>query len=520
MITAPSPDRARTGCVLVVEDDPTQRLTYAAMAGLTGLDVLDFPDAESVIAHLDTADDAEVALMVLDVDLGTGSGLDVLRWARGRRQLATVPVILLTGHDDVDARVAGLGAGANDYVGKPVHPRELRARIDAHLRTTTSWNTVLQDDLTRRAALGEAVAAAAVDAGPERVRDVIEALVADLPGARRAIVVPLTAAGTDAATGAGRDDGAVTAAVLAHHRQQGAFVFAHDDRSLACAPLGIGDRTGGLLLVERDRSSGVSADRLLASCIDAATVIAPVLAEHVLGPSALAVTHDRISRIIESSAHKPVFQPIVDLGSGEVVGYEGLTRFPDGRPDLVFADAARVGLSALLHRATVTSMLDAAAGLPDHCYVAINASPDVVVGGHLTGLLPTDRDVVVEITEHDRVEDYDRLVTAVRGLGPRVRLAVDDAGAGYSSLQHILSLRPDLIKLDRSLVAGLHTDPGQEAMVAGLVHFAGRTGARIVAEGIEDADEMQAARALGVDYGQGYHLGRPAPVGEAAVSRG
>ena len=95
---------------------------------------------------------------------------------------------------------------------------------------------------------------------------------------------------------------------------------------------------------------------------------------------------------------------------------------------------------------------------------------------------------------------------------------IDDVGAGYAGLQQILKLRPDILKLDMSLVRDVDLDPARRSLVAALVHFASETGARLVAEGIERLEEREALRTLGVDYGQGYLLGRPGKIGDAPKS--
>jgi EAL domain-containing protein (putative c-di-GMP-specific phosphodiesterase class I) len=144
-------------------------------------------------------------------------------------------------------------------------------------------------------------------------------------------------------------------------------------------------------------------------------------------------------------------------------------------------------------------------------------SPETVLSSRLDALLdrvPVDR-VVLEITEHAHIADYVKLreaLTTLRSLG--VRLAIDDAGAGYASLRHILQLAPDCIKLDISLTRDIHAVRSQRAMAAALVAFAGETGASIIAEGIETAEELATLRDLGVEFGQGYYLGRPAPLSE------
>ena len=132
---------------------------------------------------------------------------------------------------------------------------------------------------------------------------------------------------------------------------------------------------------------------------------------------------------------------------------------------------------------------------------------------------PVRSQVVLEITEHVGIEDYVALREAVARLGNDVRFAVDDAGAGFASLRHILELAPSHVKLDRALITRIDTDPARQALVAGLVHFAEAIGAVLIAEGVETVAERDALMGLGVRFGQGYLLGRPAPAGVASRGR-
>jgi EAL domain-containing protein (putative c-di-GMP-specific phosphodiesterase class I) len=116
---------------------------------------------------------------------------------------------------------------------------------------------------------------------------------------------------------------------------------------------------------------------------------------------------------------------------------------------------------------------------------------------------------VLEITEHDAIEDYAALRAALAVLGPTVRLAVDDAGAGYASFRHILELAPDLVKLDLGLIRGIDGDLARQALLAGMVHFAVKREILLVAEGIETGEELDVLRSLAIPCGQGYLLGRP-----------
>jgi len=153
--------------------------------------------------------------------------------------------------------------------------------------------------------------------------------------------------------------------------------------------------------------------------------------------------------------------------------------------------------------------------MSDVSSLSVNVSPATILSGRLDRIIDSvaaDR-VILEITEHDRVDDYSAMTHALVALRNRgVRLAIDDAGAGYASLRHILELSPDLIKLDVSITRGLFENAGNRALVSGLRDFGREIGAILVAEGIETAAELAAARDLGVALGQGFFLGMPEPI--------
>jgi EAL domain-containing protein (putative c-di-GMP-specific phosphodiesterase class I) len=225
--------------------------------------------------------------------------------------------------------------------------------------------------------------------------------------------------------------------------------------------------------------------------------------------------------VITRSDLRVVFQPIISTDTGRLVGAEALARFdafnpadlPDP-PDAVFAEAATVGLGVELELLAVRTALVAAAALPEDLYVSINVSPGALLSPLLTDCLlatrlPLDR-IVLEITEHVSVPDYDVLAARaeeLRLLG--VRLAVDDAGAGFASFRHILKLCPEYIKLDRTLIENISEDPARRALAAAMVLFAFEMGSAVVAEGVETLAELRTAQTLGIDAAQGFLLGRP-----------
>jgi EAL domain-containing protein (putative c-di-GMP-specific phosphodiesterase class I) len=221
---------------------------------------------------------------------------------------------------------------------------------------------------------------------------------------------------------------------------------------------------------------------------------------------------DEVRSIVAGRAFRPVFQPVVDLATGEVLGHEALTRFDSGRsPDLVIEDAHAVGLGVELETACADAAVRAAAALPAGGWLAVNLSPESVIAGSVrTVVAEADRPVVVEITEHVEVQSYGAVRAAIGGC-PGVRIAVDDAGAGYASLRHILELQPDFVKLDIGLVRNIDTDPARQALAAGLHHYADQTGTMLIAEGVETPAERDALQRLGVPLAQGYLFGRPGP---------
>jgi EAL domain-containing protein (putative c-di-GMP-specific phosphodiesterase class I) len=229
----------------------------------------------------------------------------------------------------------------------------------------------------------------------------------------------------------------------------------------------------------------------------------------------------RIERIIATGAFHPVFQPIVDLSTRAAVGYEGLTRFGDGlAPDHVFAEAGRAGVGFQLEAATLERVIAESVALPANAWLGLNVSAALTVEHDLLARVLRDvsRPVVLEITEHDTINDYPAVCAAIALLGSDVRIAVDDAGAGVANFSHIVELHPQFVKLDMSLVRRVDRDITRQALIVGLSHFAHATEAFVIAEGIETEAELQALIDLGVVLGQGYLLGFPSALPDLAAT--
>ena len=291
-----------------------------------------------------------------------------------------------------------------------------------------------------------------------------------------------------------------------------------------------------VVIVDRDPAHG----HYLAAVLEAAglhTVLADTVEEGeelaatssavvLHGPQKPAVLRDldpharerreQLRGVIDRRAFEGVFQPMVALYKAEVVGYEALTRFDDGTPpDHRFADAAALGLGPELELATIGAAVAAARELPPGRFVSINLSPELILTHRdeleaAIGDLHADHPVVLELTEHDVVHDYASLRANLSRFDPPVQLSVDDAGAGFSTLRHVVMLDPEYVKLDRTWVSEIDTDPTRQALVAGLSHFARTTGCQLVAEGIESESERDTLADLDVSLGQGFLLGPPA----------
>jgi EAL domain-containing protein (putative c-di-GMP-specific phosphodiesterase class I)/DNA-binding NarL/FixJ family response regulator len=235
----------------------------------------------------------------------------------------------------------------------------------------------------------------------------------------------------------------------------------------------------------------------------------------------------RIRRSIEEGLLEMVLQPICELGRRRAVGYEALSRFhlePQQPPNVWFAEAAEVGLLAELEMAAVESALALLPSLAPTTFLTVNVSPATAATTELLEAVSRTRAagrVVIEITEHAPIDDYEQMGQALARLRRQgVRVAIDDAGAGFASLRHIVRLAPELIKIDGALTRDITASRTQRALTSALIAYARETGTEIVAEGLETDAQIAELRKLGVGWGQGYRLGRPAPPAVQAERHG
>ncbi|HTU68603.1 MAG TPA: EAL domain-containing protein [Steroidobacteraceae bacterium] len=230
---------------------------------------------------------------------------------------------------------------------------------------------------------------------------------------------------------------------------------------------------------------------------------------------------ERITIAIGSEQPTIVYQPIFDIATRRIAGFESLSRFnvePHQPPDRWFADAAQVGMGTELELAAIRAALRGLPSMPADTYLSVNCSPQTILSPGLALLLDgVDlARVVLEITEHDFIDDYPTLLAALKPLrAGGLCVAIDDAGAGYASLRHVLNIQPEMIKLDVSLTRNIDSDPMRRALASALIAFARESKARIVAEGIETAAELDMLKRLGASCAQGYFLARPMPLKDA-----
>jgi EAL domain-containing protein (putative c-di-GMP-specific phosphodiesterase class I) len=226
-------------------------------------------------------------------------------------------------------------------------------------------------------------------------------------------------------------------------------------------------------------------------------------------------SRDRIELALAQDGPTMLFQPIVSLSTGTVVEVEALARFagtPIREPDRWFAEAASVGLGRALELQAIERAISWLPELPRPLCMAVNAGPDTFCSFELIDMLAAsapDR-IVVELTEHVGIEDFPALHRAckrLRTIGAEV--AIDDTGTGFASLSLVLEVAPEVIKLDRELTANIDLDPVRRALAGALVTFGAEIGAKVVAEGVETAAELDVLADLGIGYGQGFYICRP-----------
>ncbi len=471
--------------VLVVDDDQMIRHVFVAALSRAGYRTLDAASGEAALKLL-VENEVDVAL--IDLEMPGLSGLDLATRVRADQRHESISIIFVSGHGTLNSKLAGLQAGGNDYLVKPLALEELLARVAAHLRDRTRWLERLDRQLAARSKLARRIAELDSSTSlPVLERELLSLLSTELRIQDVALLLDLPAVMK------GDDELSI--------RHAGDVVRVR-------VPL----RAGGALVGFIEASVDGPPQQAVSTLSDLSPQIGAVVAEGLASRGTTAEDTGWVRDLIDGDGLGQVYQPVVMLPERRVVGYEGLTRFADGTPpDVGFARAAAVRAGTELERAAIERLIAGAAHLPETAWLSLNLSATTLMDDGLAAILATaSRPLVLELTENEHVEDYAAVRDRLAQL-PGVQLAVDDAGAGYASLRHIFELRPHFIKLDRSWITGIDHDPVRQALVRGVLGFSRAFDARVVAEGVERAEEENALTRLGVPMAQGYAFGRPEP---------
>ncbi|HEX3428381.1 MAG TPA: EAL domain-containing protein [Candidatus Limnocylindrales bacterium] len=523
---------ATTQRVLIADDDPAIRSLLERVLRREGFATALAATGREAIEQIERQD---VDVLLLDVHMPELDGISTLREIRADDRWRTMSIILMTGSVAEAERVRGLEYGADDYLSKPFALKELAARVRAQLRGRAAWTREIERARGDRRRL-----AAAVEELPRDVPLVMLAanLVERLPsvlGLDGVAILHFSSGSVRAIAGSGAlrttfPPGKLLPRAIgreiATRAEMGPWLEAvagdakttTDALDVAYVPFRLGPTPkplGCLVYARRPGSSSGPLSHQLPDLIDSTDFIVAILRPVVEQAETAGVAVARLQRIIVRQEFDIYLQPIVRLDTGVVIAVEALTRFHDRvRADLQFAEAATHGLGLQLQRTTLEAAIEAAATLPASVALSVNLSADVLL---LEPTLPAimagaNRPLIVEITEHERIDDYSAVRDAFDRLGPNMKLAVDDAGSGFASLRHILALRPSYVKLDIEWVHAIDRDPVKRSLVSGLAYFARETACELIAEGIETEGELEAIRELGIQLGQGYLLGRPQPL--------
>lgn len=510
--------------VLVVDDDGVARSVVASVLRHAGMRTI---EADSGRTALGVLSSRTVDAAVVDHTMPGMSGLELTSKLRETQDHRPIPILFLSSEDSAAVRIAALQAGATDFMVKPMPYDEIVARVESQLRLSSGWSATVQG-LQERAATVVDLAGYGAEASPTvTARLICERISAAHGGTAVAVYSWVERSGDPcllAATGDHAGGAVEAAARMARRPGAGPWAEPTTDWGgppgsppwLVGCPLWRHQVVVGMLVLGADSRSR---DEIMAAGMDYAPTVSLLLGPALTESRRANQSRELVERTLTTGAFQPVFQPIVQVSTGRVRGYEALTRLSSGQPIVaLLSEATEAGMRAECEMRLLTAALDQARVLDD-VWVSVNLSPSVLVerteevGTVIAG---SGCRVVIELTENERIEDYGAVRGALGRLGGQVRLSVDDTGAGYASLRHVVDLHPDFLKLDRSWVTGLDHDPTRQALVAGMVAFCGHTGTEMIAEGVETGAELAALVELDVHLAQGYLLGRPCPAGEVA----
>lgn len=268
-----------------------------------------------------------------------------------------------------------------------------------------------------------------------------------------------------------------------------------------------------------DRSLGKKALEVIRACAD---MVSNLIEDALSVSNSLREKKIRIGHVIEHRSVQIVYQPIYRLADNRLVNFEALARFPHHpprSPDVWFDEANEVGAGPTLELIAIEAALEGLSQLPVETSLSLNLSPGTALTPEFHRLFEASAcaRLILELTEHAPVTDYEEMK---RNLAPYrakgLRLAIDDVGAGHASFRHIVDLQPDLIKLDCLLTRNIDTDLARRTLAKAITSFGRTMGCEVVAEGVETSSELATLREAGATKVQGYLLGRPMALAQAA----
>ncbi|MDX6542120.1 MAG: hypothetical protein QOI71_3730 [Gaiellales bacterium] len=523
--------------VLIADDEPEFRAALAEVVERA-------PGLELVGAAGSAADAIELArrlhpsVAVIDVSMGGGGGPGV---ARDLKQLAPdVRVLALSAYDDQGTVRQMLEAGAAGYLLKGTSARELVLAIER----TAGGEEVLSPGIhdPRVPPAGRSVEAAPA----ERARPLTVIVADDHPDFLRALSRIIQREPDFELVGKARDTTAAVRAAalykpdvaLVDWRMPGAgsaMAMAEIARSSpetrVVALSASGESEAVFEMLRAGASSyvvkSVTPDDLVEVIRTTAAgrgALSPAVLGEVVAQMVRPEDHDesdaeslrRIRSVIDERAFEIAYQPIVALADDSVIGVEALARFdtePKRSSDVWFGEALEVGLGTALDMAAAERALQILPELPPGIDLFLNVRPESISSERFADVMAGIKaeSVVLELTEHAPVRNYARLTGMLSDLrDDGFRIAVDDVGAGYASLRHLLNVSPDILKIDISLCRCIESDRARQVLAGALASLGREIGATVVAGGIETGPELQAVRELGIECAQGYYLGRPA----------
>ena len=545
--------RGRQAFVLTLDDDDAVGAFVHATLPESRFRTLWTGDASSAIAAAEK-DPPDLAIIDIDLD-GSGNGWELLKFLRKNPETANVPVVMLTGASDTMNRERSLRMGADRYLIKPVRPDTLRRVVDEMLSIrddmwwTMTLNTdqvarmrdlfvdpttdvptlaVVVDDLRKLIEGGETLQVFCIEIEPlfrigeRNLWESFDHLRREFVRGLHVMIGPILGNDVIIAT--------------SHSGANDFYCFIREQRFANLTQI-----SRDLERVARSSLKALPVDSSLAEEVVVFAGASVTQREPLFAPRILynavreakdtaerretryyAAMRERLVRVIQEKAVTTVFQPVINLETRAVVGYEALSRGPAGteleNPEVLFELARDFDLVWELEALCIQNVLP---WLDDVCsrgYLFFNLESQFIQQLQQRGtdifdpFFRCNHQIVIEVTERSAIRDYRTFRHTLHNLKQMgFKIAIDDCGSGYATLEAVAELRPDYLKVGHSLFHGVEHDPIRRRLVELVARVGETIGARTIAEAIESEEQLRVCRELGITEGQGFLLARPAP---------